>query len=160
MNRARPWLWIALFVGALALWPATAEAQDIEVTDDQVNQIAKQLYCPVCENVPLDVCPTRACEQWRETIRQMLAEGRSEEEIKQHFVEQYGARVLATPPPTGLNWLVYVIPPLAFLGGAAILWRALRSWRRAAPAPVSETPAEPPSDPYIARVEEELRRRG
>ena len=30
-------------------------------TDDAVNKIAKQLYCPVCENTPLDVCPTEAC---------------------------------------------------------------------------------------------------
>ena len=30
-------------------------------TDDDVNAVAKQLYCPVCENTPIDVCPTQAC---------------------------------------------------------------------------------------------------
>src|SRR5678815_2300869 len=54
-------------------------------TDDEVNKIAKQLYCPVCESTPLDVCPTEACRQWREVIRTMLAEGKSEAEIKQHL---------------------------------------------------------------------------
>ena len=29
-------------------------------TDDEVNAVAKQLFCPVCENTPLDVCPTQA----------------------------------------------------------------------------------------------------
>lgn len=58
-------------------------AQDGTPTDDEVNKIAKQLYCPVCESTPLDICPTEACRQWRELIREMLADGRSEAEIKQ-----------------------------------------------------------------------------
>ena len=57
-----------------------AEAQDDGPTDDEVNAIAKQLFCPVCENVPLDVCPTQACKDWREDIRQKLAAGWSEEQ--------------------------------------------------------------------------------
>ncbi len=142
----------------MLLWAQPARAQAPTPSDDQVNVIARQLYCPVCENLPLDVCPTQACAQWRETIREKLALGWTEAQIKQYFVEQYGDRVLATPPATGLNWLVYLLPPLAFLGGAVILFRAVRSWRRPATNP-------PPagtgmgSDPYVARVEEELRRR-
>src|SRR5262249_17757760 len=73
-------------------------AQAPTPSDDQVNKIAKQLYCPVCENTPLDVCPTEACHQWRELIRSMLADGKSEAEIKQYFVNYYGARVLNEPP--------------------------------------------------------------
>ena len=101
-------------------------------TDDQVNAIAKQLYCPVCENIPLDVCPTQACAQWRELIHEKLVDGWNEDEIKNYFVAQYGDRVLATPPPRGLNWMVYVLPPLLFIGGAYILYRALRTWKKAA----------------------------
>src|SRR5512139_417847 len=59
-------------------------AQGPTPTDDEVNRIAKQLYCPVCESTPLDVCPTEACRQWRDLIRTMLAEGKSEAEIKQY----------------------------------------------------------------------------
>jgi cytochrome c-type biogenesis protein CcmH len=135
-----------------------ARAQDTLPTDDEVNAIAKQLYCPVCENIPLDVCPTQACEQWRGTIRQMLVQGYTEAEIKQYFVAQYGDRVLATPPASGLNWLVYVIPPLAFLTGVWILVRALRSWKRSSPGQGSAPPVTM-DDPYVARLEEELRRR-
>ena len=157
MKRAATTAGALIVLGLLLARPASA--QESEPTDDQVNAIARQLYCPVCENIPLDVCPTQACVQWRETIRQMLAEGRSEEEIRQHFVEQYGARVLATPPASGLNWLVYVIPPLAFLGGAFLLLRAFRAWRHPAGADMAGPPANR-DDPYVARLEEELRRRG
>lgn len=137
-----------------------AAAQGSTPTDDEVNAIAKQLYCPVCENIPLDVCPTQACAQWRETIRLKLSQGWSEQQIKDYFVEQYGARVLATPPATGLNWLVYVLPPVAFLAGALLLFRALRSWRRAAAVPAAPAAPTPNDDPYVRRLEDELRRGG
>jgi len=48
-----------------AIIPGYAMAQGSEPTDDEVNAIAKQLYCPVCENISLDACGTAACEQWR-----------------------------------------------------------------------------------------------
>jgi cytochrome c-type biogenesis protein CcmH len=134
-----------------------AFAQGDPPTDDEVNAIARELYCPVCENVPLDVCPTQACEQWRATIREKLEIGWGEEQIKQYFVDQYGARVLATPPAEGLNWLVYVLPPLAFLGGAVVLWRTVQAWRREEVEPMPEPDIS--SDPYMARLEEELQRR-
>ncbi len=95
------------------------------ITDDQVNAVARQLYCPVCENIPLDVCPTTACAQWRNLIRQMLAEGKSVDDIKNYFVVNYGARVLATPPRSGLNWLIYLVPPLGFLVGVYLVYRVI-----------------------------------
>jgi cytochrome c-type biogenesis protein CcmH len=53
--------WIAILILVLsALVTATVSAQGSTPTDDEVNAIAKQLFCPVCENTPLDVCPTDA----------------------------------------------------------------------------------------------------
>jgi len=139
----------------------TALAQQPTPSDDDINAIARQLYCPVCENTPLDVCPTQACAQWRALIRQMLAEGKSSDEIKQYFVENYGARVLSEPPRTGLNWLVYILPPVAFLAGAYILYRAFRSWRALDKQAAAQEGSAPPlpADEYVARLEEELRKR-
>lgn len=141
--------------------PALAQEQTPQSpTDDQVNAIAKQLYCPVCENIPLDVCPTQACAQWRDLIREKLSAGWTEDQIKDYFVDQYGDRVLATPPASGLNWLVYIIPPVAIIGGIYILYRALRSWQR---PPVGNGDAGQPEqaidDDYLARIEDELRQR-
>jgi cytochrome c-type biogenesis protein CcmH len=151
-----------------------AYAQQPTPSDDQVNAIARQLYCPVCENTPLDVCPTTACHQWRELIRQMLSEGKTEAEIKQYFVDYYGARVLSEPPRTGINWLVYVVPPVAFLTGVFLLFRAFQTWKKIAKESTAETPGltSPGSEPepgivnstqaddeYITRIENELKKR-
>src|SRR5215208_4306792 len=135
-------------------------AQGPTPTDDEVNRIAKQLYCPVCESTPLDVCPTEACRQWRDLIRSMLAEGKSEEEIKQYFVVQYGARVLAEPP----NRLVtYLVPAVAILLGAFMLFRGFQMWIKPsvtqAGAARAESEAKPIQVPYVARLEEELKKR-
>src|ERR1043166_5120214 len=105
----------------------SAFAQSGTPTDDDVNRIAKQLYCPVCENTPLDVCPTDACRQWRELIRTMLAEGKSEGEIKQYFLTKYGARVLNEPPSKRAT---YLIPGVAILFGAALLFRGFQMWMK------------------------------
>lgn len=132
-------------------------AQGPTPTDDEVNRIAKQMYCPVCENTPLDVCPTEACRQWRDLIRTMLAEGKSEEEIKQYFVAQYGIRVLAEPPN---RLTTYLIPTIAILLGALLLFRGFQMWMK--PTRTQATPVEAESksnqDPYIARLEEELKK--
>jgi cytochrome c-type biogenesis protein CcmH len=158
--KPRTWIYVLLLLPITLLFVSGAAAQDATPripTDDEVNAIAKQMYCPVCENTPLDVCPTQACAEWRELIRDKLAEGWTEDQIKTYFVEQFGARVLATPPARGLNWLVYVIPPLAFLAGVFILYRAFVTWRKSAEQnPPSDV--EKVEDEYMNRVEEELRR--
>jgi len=159
MHKNSPFLSIlAVLLLVTLLAPVPTAAQDKEPTDDEVNAIAKQLYCPVCENIPLDVCPTKACSQWRETIREKLAAGWSEEQIKQYFVEQYGARVLATPPAQGLNLLIYILPVVSFIIAAFILLRAFYSWRKAEAPAESDAPIKS-DDPYVARLEEELRKR-
>ena len=133
-------------------------------TDDEVNAVAHKLYCPVCESTPLDVCPTEACRDWRELIRTMLAEGKTEDEIIKHFEEQYGARVLAEPPKEGFYWLVYLLPPAVILAGAVVLFRSLKEWTKPkAAAPVSggagdASSSSPEKDEYVTRLEEELKK--
>ncbi|MFM8322182.1 MAG: cytochrome c-type biogenesis protein CcmH, partial [Chloroflexota bacterium] len=152
---------------ALLALVGAAQAQDAtpapQISDDQVNAIAKQLFCPVCESTPLDVCPTQACAEWRELIRQQLGQGMTEQQIKQYFVDRYGDRVLAAPPARGLNWLAYLIPPLAILAGIYLLFRAFKAWKQpapsAAPAQAAAAPAETEvKDPYVQRIEDELRK--
>jgi len=120
---------LILLVSLFAAFPASAQEGDNGVTDDEVNAIARELFCPVCENTPLDVCETQACKQWRELIRTKLEEGWTEEEIKQYFVDNYGARVLSEPPKKGFNLLAYFVPPIIILIGVVILFRAFKEWQ-------------------------------
>jgi cytochrome c-type biogenesis protein CcmH len=125
-------------------------------TQDDVNAVARRLFCPVCENTPLDVCPTEACQQWRDVIRTKLIEGQSEEEIMEYFANMYGDSVLAEPPPRQVAaWLFPVVIVLVAVAALA-LW--LRSWTRPDLAAVAKVVGELPqeTDPYVEQLEQEL----
>jgi len=156
------WLILAavgvILSGGWAVSPVLAQGPT--PSDDEINEIAEDLYCPVCENIPLDTCGTEACEQWRGVIRDKLSEGWTEEQIKNYFVAQYGDRVLAEPPRRGFNWLIYVVPPAVFAAGVYLLYQGFLSWRKLEEEPAApEADDEQSSEEYLSRVEEELRKR-
>jgi cytochrome c-type biogenesis protein CcmH len=154
-------LLIALTSAALAqdgTPPAPTPAARQPVTADDVNRIARQMYCPVCENEPLDACRTAACQQWRAQIGQMLSEGQTEQQIKDYFVARYGARVLAQPPAQGTSLLLYVLPIVGVIVGVVIVvWLLRRLRARGAEAPVAATAPRSSGDEYTDRVEQDLK---
>jgi len=147
----------------LLLFVQAANAQRTDVTDDEVNDIAGELFCPVCENTPLDVCPTQACADWRALIRTQLAEGRSAEEIKDYFAAQYGDRVLAEPPRKGFDLIIWLLPIAGVAIGGFFFYRYLRAMQGPRPASEAGTTATAtngnrpiPADDYVARIEQEI----
>jgi cytochrome c-type biogenesis protein CcmH len=149
---------IVVVFGALLSSPAMAQEPQPTPSDDEVNAIAQKMYCPVCENIPLDVCATQACEQWREMIREKLAEGWTDEEIFDYFVTLYGDRVLSEPPKTGLNWMIYVLPPIFVVLGIYIIIRGFQSWKQPVEA-LAVDEVDPNQDSYVSQLEEELKKR-
>lgn len=172
MKRTRL-LTLALLVLTL-LFVGGALAQD-DITDDEVNDVAKDLYCPVCESTPLDVCPTQACADWRELIRTKLSQGETKQDVLDYFARQYGDGVLANPPRRGTSLIIlWILPALGILLALILFaWflRGLRNKTAVTPvgpsAPVDPAAARPKSTPpkpqpsemddYISRVEQELK---
>lgn len=135
------------------------------VTDDEVNEIASQLFCPTCEAIPVDVCPTEVCGDWRQEIRNQLEAGRSEREILDYFAESYGSGVLANPPPRGIGLFVWIVPAaVAVFGSGIFVWQMRRlnvSGSQAQPVPAGgpspvSSSGSSTSDSYRRRLEEEL----
>ena len=160
---------LAILAGGLALTllAGVASAQGSQpptpapqraVTADDVNAIARQMYCPVCENEPLDACRTAACQQWRAQIAQMLSEGQTADQIKQYFVDRYGLRVLAQPPAEGNSLLLWVLPLVALVIGAVYVFFLMRRMRARGAAAAASPPAAPSGgDAYVDRVEQDLK---
>ena len=155
-TRSTRFLPLFLLLVALALVPA-ARAQDGVVSDDEVNAVAKNLYCPVCPNTPLDVCETKACQDWRAEIRTHLSAGWSEEEVMAYFVERYGERVLAEPERGGFTSLIWILPVVAVLLGLAIVVQALRSWHAGRQQTASPNGAELALEAGAVRAETRAR---
>lgn len=142
----------------LLLLPGRSQAQT-PISDDEVNAVARELFCPICESTPLDVCPTQACADWRELIRTQLSQGKSKQEILDYFADQYGDRVLAEPPRRGFDLLVWLLPLVAVIAGAVFFGRYLRSLQTPAGSPPTPPSPAPPANDYVARIEAELKQR-
>ena len=163
-NYSRYYLIIAISLFALGvlflLTASSVFAQQPQPTrnlDDETLRVAKGLFCPVCPSTPLDVCETQACEQWRALIREKLAAGQTEEQIRQYFVDQYGERVLGAPRPQGFNLGVYILPFAALLGGIAVLFFTIRGWIRSRDQLREETKPVATVAPEVAeRIQREL----
>lgn len=163
-------IWPLLLLLALAAACASeTPRRSAGVTDDDVNRVARELYCPICENTPLDACETQECKNWRELIRDKLEAGESDQEIIEYFAEIYGERVRATPARRELSLLVWILPLVAGVVGVACFVVLSRRWlaRGTAAAstmvPAPPMPAEgrvkdePEIDEYAARLEREIR---
>lgn len=158
--KRQTWLGLALILLlSITMVPALAQTP----TPNEVNAVAKELWCPLCNGVRLDNCELQACVQMREVIAQKLMEGASKDQIKAYFVQQYGDVVLGAPSNEGFNRLAWVFPILAAIVGLGWLAYLVRAWLRrrpiTSPVPTSgETQATAPKDKYLQRVDDELKR--
>ena len=130
--------------------------QPYSPTDNDVNRVAKQLYCPVCPNTPLDVCETKACEDWRAQIRDQLSEGWTDQQVIDYFVAQYGERVLAEPQRKGFTSLVWFLPLIVVLVGLGIVYEILRNWQKQKPVLVTAAPTPEIPEAVREKIEREL----
>ncbi|MDZ7359658.1 MAG: cytochrome c-type biogenesis protein CcmH [candidate division KSB1 bacterium] len=125
------------------------------VSNEDVREISSQLIAPCCWTMTADAHSSPIAYEMRMQIRGALAQGKSEGEILQAYVSQYGERILAKPTKQGFNLLAWILPFAALLTGSWILWRFLH--RHAEPAKASATMRSDPHDPYAQRMERELR---
>ena len=149
-----------LAIAASFFAAAVVYAQSGYPTDDDVNRVAKQLYCPVCPNTPLDVCETKACQDWRAEIRDQLAVGWTDDQVIEYFVQRYGERVLAEPRRSGFTSFVWFLPVVSVAIGLVVLAQILRGWKMKRPVSTLAQPGQPSNIPpeVLQRLEKELRK--
>lgn len=95
--------------------------------DRQVKALASQIRCVVCRGQSIQESPSELAQEMRGVVREQLIAGRTPDEIRAYFVERYGQQVLLDPEPRGVNLLVYVLPVVVLLGGAAFVFTKARA---------------------------------
>lgn len=90
-------------------------------------QVERQLGCPICTNLPLNVCDNAICQQMKGVIRQKLSDGETPDQVVAYFVSRYGEGVLLTPPEHGFNLAVWYLPIAAVLLGAVVILGFVRA---------------------------------
>ena len=147
-------------VAVLALLAVACQGSSVEPSlEEQAQALDKQLMCPVCPSETIDQSRVELAKQMRAIVRERLADGESEQEIKDFFVDRYGDNVLAAPPARGFNIVVWVVAGLVFPIAAACLVLALRVMRRRGetiPAPAQPKVNTKKMETYLSKVDDEM----
>lgn len=110
----------------LALLLAASFTARADELDQRVERLAQELRCSVCQSQSVAESTAPLAVDMKRLLREGLAAGRSEAELKRELVQRYGEQVLYRPavrPGTLPLWL----GPLALLGvGGLVYWRHAR----------------------------------
>ncbi|MBI1733975.1 MAG: cytochrome c-type biogenesis protein CcmH [Candidatus Rokubacteria bacterium] len=146
--------WLVAVLVLLIAGPAVAAAP----TDREVDQVASQLRCVVCQNLSVADSPSEMARQMRNLVRERLAAGESPEQVKAYFVERYGEWVLLSPPTRGFALIAWGLPLGVLGGGMIVALLVLRRWTARGAA--ARGPENDDVDPAaLAAVRAELAKR-
>jgi cytochrome c-type biogenesis protein CcmH len=121
--------------------------------EERVQRLGKQLRCAVCQGVAISDSPASMARAQLDKVRELVAEGKNDEEILNYFVTRYGEWVLLEPTKTGLNSVLWV-GPLVLLGLGLVL--IVLQTAKQKPAVAASSPAPAPAalseDELLAQV--------
>jgi len=92
----------------------------------RARELFKEVRCLVCQNESIDDANAELAADLRAIVRQEVAEGRSDAEVRRFLTDRYGEYVLLKPQFTWANAALWFAPLLIVLTGAALLvgrWR-------------------------------------
>ena len=121
------------FLLILLLASAGARAAEDPALEKRVTQVASELRCLVCQNQTIADSNADLAQDLRNSIREQLKGGATEQDVIHFMVARYGDFVLYQPPLKASTVLLWFGPFLLLLAGAFVLVRRLRQRRAAAP---------------------------
>lgn len=126
---------VVALVGLLAVSAPRADAERAEA-------LSAQLRCPDCQGLSVADSPTRSAQEIRRQIDELIAAGATDDEVRRHFTERYGAWVLLAPQAP----LLWAIPFVAVAAAIALLLAWLRRGAPGGNAGDGAGPGELPAD--------------
>ncbi|MBL0242775.1 MAG: cytochrome c-type biogenesis protein CcmH [Rhodoferax sp.] len=112
---------------------ATLLADD-PVVEQRLIAISEEMRCLVCQNESLAGSRADLAMDLRRELRELIKQGKTDDQIKEFMVSRYGDFVLYRPPVKPTTWLLWAGPFGLMVIGVFALFRYLRR-RSAAMAP-------------------------
>lgn len=116
--------------------PGNPDALEDPVLEERARDLMKEIRCLVCQNQSIEDSDAPLASDLRMIVREKMAEGMTEDEVKEWLVERYGDWVLLEPPLDSRTWILWFSPFLLLAGVGIWLWR--RPARAAGPQPLSD----------------------
>src|SRR5690606_9849241 len=117
--------------------------------ETRARALSAELRCVVCQNQSIDDSNAPLARDLRILLRERLAAGDSDDQVKQYLVDRYGAFVLLRPPFNAHTLLLWLTPPIILIGAGVLLFRYMSGRSRTAPVEASRS--------LTAEEEEKLR---
>jgi cytochrome c-type biogenesis protein CcmH len=111
--------------------PAAYAVQPDEIMADPAKELrardlSRELRCMVCQNQSIDDSEAPLARDLRLLVRERIAAGDSDAQVIDFLVARYGEFVLLKPRVNQHTLLLWLVPPLALLGGGFAMWRYSR----------------------------------
>jgi cytochrome c-type biogenesis protein CcmH len=157
INRRFP----AILFSVVLIAIACTSVETIPTAEIAAQEINKTVMCPICPGESIDQSQHPLAVDMRGIVNEKLEQGWTGGQIRDFFVERYGPSVLLEPPREGLNWLVWIVPPVGVAVGGIALYLVLRmtvrsnTRRRESPVDEIELTANE-RDHYFERIEAAL----
>ena len=132
---------VTLLTAQLALAIDSAPAFNDPAQQARYERVIRELRCLVCRSETIADSNATLAADLRRQVREMMAAGKTDQEIFQHMTDRYGDYVLYNPPLAARTWLLWGGPILLLLGGAAIAGFVI--------ARKSKLPDTDPADPGL-----------
>jgi cytochrome c-type biogenesis protein CcmH len=84
--------------------------------------LSRELRCMVCQNQSIDDSDAPLARDLRLLVRERIAAGNTDAQVMDFLVSRYGEFVLLKPRVEGHTLVLWLIPPLALIGGGIALW--------------------------------------
>ncbi len=128
--------------------------------EERTHSLGLLLHCPVCQGSSISDSPSDTAQNMKREVRDLLAAGFDDEQVKQYFELAYGEFVRLEPKAEGVKLLVWIGPALLLLVGAAVVVGLVRrSGTTGAPADEKvpgrdALPDDPELAPYVLKARE------
>lgn len=113
-------VWLSLLASSFSGWTADLVAQDPQI-EARLKTLSTDLRCLVCQNTTLADSNAPLAEDLRNEIRELMKQGKTDDQVTAYLVERYGDFVRYKPPVNSNTWLLWFGPFLMLLIGAIVL---------------------------------------
>ncbi|HXS08187.1 MAG TPA: cytochrome c-type biogenesis protein [Rhizomicrobium sp.] len=97
--------------------------------ETRARALQRQLRCLVCQGESIDESGATLAADLRHLVRQQIAAGKSDAEIKSFLVARYGDFILMQPPLQADTMILWLAPFVVLLGAGAVAFWAIRRAR-------------------------------
>jgi cytochrome c-type biogenesis protein CcmH len=125
---------LAASLGSAALAAPVAGTFSSQAMETRARALQRQLRCLVCQGESIDESQAPLAAELRHLVREQMADGKSDGQIKQFLVARYGDFILMEPPLQPDTYFLWLAPFVVLLGAGGVAYWVIRRSKPADPA--------------------------